>query len=236
LLLGQPHSHLHGKLPRGSKARTRLYWFRTTADSVHTLPLWWSNMAPDSRHHHNHVLPSPTATLNSTSTNPSSRRNSTRRRRRSSIMLLSPTSDGGSGSAAVEESWKQLRDSLDSDDQEEIAITSTGKTAGKTITPFLAKHIPNTYNPMGQQSAATMNTTTTEPEPANNTKYCNRHRPDRKCRRQADGPSMEQLQSELSSLSHSDRVAISHVWSVFSASPAKQRELILQGRSAPSIL
>ena len=96
------------------------------------------------------------------------------------------------------------------DELDEIAITSTGKAAGKNITPFLSKHIPNTYNPMNQQSNGQQSTSTSaELEPSSNTKFCNRHRPDRKCRRQADGPSMDQLQKELSSLSHSDRSAIS---------------------------
>jgi len=40
---------------------------------------------------------------------------------------------------------------------------------------------------------------------------------------------MEQLQNELASLSQSDQQAISHVWSLFSASPAKHRNLMLQG-------
>jgi F-box/WD-40 domain protein MET30 len=83
----------------------------------------------------------------------------------------------------------------------EIAISSNGKT----ITPFLAKHIPNTYNPMNQQGSEDE----ARPSTSSNTKYCNRHRPDRKCRRQADGPSMDQLQNEISSLSHGDRSAIS---------------------------
>jgi F-box/WD-40 domain protein MET30 len=194
------------------------------------------------------------------------------------MMLLSPTSDnngsggsGGSGSVLVDD-FKQGHHHHDDDAEDEIAISLSGKTAGKTITPFLAKHIPNTYNPMNQQSTAAgsgQGAGTSEPEPSSNTKFCNRHRPDRKCRRQADGPSMEQLQTELSSLSHSDRSAISvsflsvssvhctwgiatlatlrtllsgmnpiltaycrrsqHVWSVFSAAPSKQRELILQG-------
>ena len=169
---------------------------------------------------------------------PSSRRNSTRRRRRSSIMLLSPTSEKGSGSIlGAEDSRKRIHDSFDVDDDEhehellsddqdqgdEIAIASTGKS----VAPFLARHIPNTYNPMGAQQATLQ--AAADIASASNTKYCNRHRPDRKCRRQADGPSMEQLQNELSSLSNSDRTAISHVWSVFSAAPGRQRELILQG-------
>ncbi|KIW04743.1 hypothetical protein, variant [Verruconis gallopava] len=195
-------------------------------------------MAPDSQHISlapdrsslNRVSSnqSPPNGLASTSPPTSSRYTSIHGRHcHSAFMLPSPTSENG-----VNEGGKKFRANINNDgnahdceQQEEIAISSTDKTAGKTISPFLAKHIPNTYNPMNHQQGQAMN----EPGSASNTKYCNRHRPDRKCRRQADGPSMEQLQSELSSLSHSDRSAISHVWSVFSAAPAKQRELILQG-------
>jgi F-box/WD-40 domain protein MET30 len=126
-------------------------------------------------------------------------------------MLLSPTSDsGGVGSSSSPVLLDdRKREHYDDEAEDEIAISSSGKTAGKTITPFLAKHIPNTYNPMNAAAAGQAATTAFEPEPSSNTKFCNRHRPDRKCRRQADGPSMEQLQTELSSLSHSDRSAIS---------------------------
>lgn len=69
-----------------------------------------------------------------------------------------------------------------------ITISSTSKQAGKTVAPFLAKHIPEQYAPMGIL-----------PRPADsqrdqNTKYCYRHRPDSKCRRTADEPTMEILQ------------------------------------------
>lgn len=71
----------------------------------------------------------------------------------------------------------------------EISISSTSKLAGQTVAPFLARHIPEQYAPLGIQSQSE--------NPSNkssNTKYCYRHRPDLKCRRQADEPSMEQLQ------------------------------------------
>lgn len=70
-----------------------------------------------------------------------------------------------------------------------ITISSTSKLAGQTVAPFLAKHIPEQYAPLG-----------TKPRPSSsqtrdpNTKYCYRHRPDSKCRRTADEPSMENLQ------------------------------------------
>lgn len=74
------------------------------------------------------------------------------------------------------------------DKDDSISISSTSKQAAKNIQPFLAQHIPNQYNPLGNS-----------PQPVamnnkSNTKYCYRHRPDVKCRRQANEPSMEQLQ------------------------------------------
>lgn len=63
-----------------------------------------------------------------------------------------------------------------------------GKQAAQSITPFLTKHIPSQYAPLGapgQSDSSNENS---------NTKYCYRHRPDQKCRRQANEPSMDQLQ------------------------------------------
>ncbi len=108
------------------------------------------------------------------------------------------------------------------DDRETISISASSKQAGQTVAPFLAKHIPDQYAPGGGLAG---NTKMKDP----NTKYCYRHRPDLKCRRQADEPSMDQLQHELEDLSHGDQQAITHVWSLFSAAPAKQRNLMLQG-------
>ncbi|KAI9792159.1 MAG: hypothetical protein M1816_002699 [Peltula sp. TS41687] len=98
------------------------------------------------------------------------------------------------------------------------------KMAGDTIAPFLSKHIPEQYAPVGIQSEQT-----DLPAGNVNTKYCYRHRPDLKCRRQADEQSMKQLQKGLETLSQADQQAIAHVWSLFSAAPAKHRNLILQG-------
>lgn len=70
-----------------------------------------------------------------------------------------------------------------------ITISSTSKLAGQTVAPFLAKHIPDQYAPLGvpgNSNGATVKDS--------NTKYCYRHRPDLKCRRQANEPSMDQLQ------------------------------------------
>jgi len=70
-----------------------------------------------------------------------------------------------------------------------ITISSTSKLAGQTVAPFLAKHIPSQYAPLG---LGPQPTTSSQKDP--NTKYCYRHRPDSKCRRTADEPTMENLQ------------------------------------------
>lgn len=68
------------------------------------------------------------------------------------------------------------------------SIASTKRFAGKTVAPFLARHIPEQYAPLG----VTPQPPTSRKDP--NTKYCYRHRPDSKCRRTADEPTMENLQ------------------------------------------
>ena len=126
-------------------------------------------------------------------------------------------------------------------DGDRITITTSGKQAEKTVTPFLTKHVPEQYAPLGNFGNLTGNEMATrQPRQQHddlgvydqmsqikyvrdqisgggdvmgeedqirkkqteqevvaarpNTKYCYRHRPDLKCRRQADEPSMEQLQ------------------------------------------
>jgi len=72
-----------------------------------------------------------------------------------------------------------------------ITISSTSKVAGQTVAPFLARHIPEQYAPQGvPQPNAKKDTSKKDPS----TKYCYRHRPDSKCRRTADEPTMENLQ------------------------------------------
>lgn len=128
------------------------------------------------------------------------------------------------------------------DDHENISILASSKQAGQTVAPFLAKHIPEQYAPGGGLDSLG-NAKMKDP----NTKYCYRHRPDLKCRRQANEPSMDQLQrvgqrvwpvprkyahclQGLEDLSQGDQQAIAHVWSLFSAAPAKHRNLMLQGK------
>nr|POF07032.1 putative e3 ubiquitin ligase complex scf subunit sconb [Quercus suber] len=124
-------------------------------------------------------------------------------------------------------------------DVKEISLPATSKHAEETIAPFLTKHIPMQHNPVTAQRAAAAAAAAITPRgheeeeqvqtEQTSTKFCYRHRPDLKCRRQANEPSMDQLQNGLASLSQADQQAISHVWSLFSAAPAKHRNLMLQG-------
>ena len=75
------------------------------------------------------------------------------------------------------------------DDHDNISISASSKQAGQTVAPFLSKHIPEQYAPGGGLDSRG-NAKQKDP----NTKYCYRHRPDLKCRRQANEPSMDQLQ------------------------------------------
>ncbi|EME45614.1 hypothetical protein DOTSEDRAFT_71345 [Dothistroma septosporum NZE10] len=104
---------------------------------------------------------------------------------------------------------------------------TTSKHADMTVAPFLSEHIPIQYNPTNASEST--NPHLHHEASKVNTKFCYRHRPDLKCRRQANEPSMDQLQNELATLSQSDQQAISHVWSLFSAAPAKHRNMMLQG-------
>ncbi|KAL8795318.1 MAG: hypothetical protein Q9195_002188 [Heterodermia aff. obscurata] len=103
-------------------------------------------------------------------------------------------------------------------------ISTTSKLVGQIVAPFLAKHIPDQYAHLGGMDSSG-SSKASDP----NTKYCYRHRPDLKCRRQANEPSMDQLQHEIEGLPHADQQAVTHVWSLFSAAPSKQRNLMLQG-------
>jgi hypothetical protein len=90
-------------------------------------------------------------------------------------------------STALGEDDFDMTEDVDNQDSSSICLSSSSKFAGQTVAPFLAKHIPSQYAPLGPQE-------TPPPSWAVNTRYCYRHRPDLKCRRQADEPSMEQLQ------------------------------------------
>ncbi|KIX03884.1 uncharacterized protein Z518_07437 [Rhinocladiella mackenziei CBS 650.93] len=114
----------------------------------------------------------------------------------------------------------------DASKDKSITIASTAKHAHQTVAPFLAKHIPSQYAPLGK-AVPPPGTRDTIRDP--NSKFCYRHRPDMLCRRQADEPSMDKLQRGLDALSQEDRQGIVQVWSLFSAAPSKHRNLMLQG-------
>lgn len=78
---------------------------------------------------------------------------------------------------------------LDTAEEIEEAQATKSKRMDKMITPYLAQHIPQQYNPLGAIHGGLDAAPVTA-----NTKFCYRHRPDLLCRRQADEPSMEQLQ------------------------------------------
>jgi F-box/WD-40 domain protein MET30 len=58
--------------------------------------------------------------------------------------------------------------------------------AEKNVAPFLSRHIRDHKAPMNGQKPT--------PEMALGSRYCYRHRPDLKCRRQADEMTMDQMQ------------------------------------------
>ena len=60
-------------------------------------------------------------------------------------------------------------------------------------------------------------------------RYCTRHHPDLKCKRQADAKSMDMLQKELEDLPQSSQEACTRVWSLFSTADAPMRSLMVRG-------
>ncbi|KAH0603412.1 uncharacterized protein H6S33_007734 [Morchella sextelata] len=102
----------------------------------------------------------------------------------------------------------------------------TAESVRKDVSPFLSKHIPGQYAPQGSQQQQDGQH---DLEEKGNTKFCYRHRPDIKCRRQADEPTMEELQKGMETLPSADQQAITDVWSLFSAAPATHRNLMLRG-------
>lgn len=75
------------------------------------------------------------------------------------------------------------------------AMPIMSKHADHAIAPFYARHVPSQYNPVGVAQGQDHGEHITSPSGGANTKFCNRHRPDLKCRRQANEPSMDELQA-----------------------------------------
>ncbi|KAI1936833.1 hypothetical protein LOZ66_004340 [Ophidiomyces ophidiicola] len=97
--------------------------------------------------------------------------------------------------------------------------------AEKNVAPFLTKHIRDQHAAMNRFEPLETPNSSKNP----NSKYCYRHRPDLKCRRQADEITMDHMQQELHTLSQGDQQSIALFWSLFSAAPSKHRNLMLQG-------
>ncbi|KAI1185470.1 quinon protein alcohol dehydrogenase-like superfamily [Nemania serpens] len=131
---------------------------------------------------------------------------------------------------AEDSTMKPSRDNCDRRRPGEDAVSRlpniSRQSMSQSVTPFLREHIPTLYAPIGKPDLPSMvNLKNKDP----NSKYCYRHRPDSKCRRAADESKMALIQRDLETLSAGDRQAITNVWSLFSAAPTKQRELMLQG-------
>ncbi|KAJ5742412.1 uncharacterized protein N7511_011431 [Penicillium nucicola] len=127
---------------------------------------------------------------------------------------LTPSTPGGPSAMAVSNRSSPHKDS---------EAQTLEERARQNVASFLTKYQPRQYAPLRSEINAAA-----EHRPVN-ASYCYRHQPDSKCRRQADEQSMTRLQSDLDTLPQSDQQGIAHVWSLFSAAPAKQRTLMLQG-------
>lgn len=146
------------------------------------------------------------------------------------VKTSSPAHDAGLTSEEIETHIPQpLRDNCDREetDAPRRLVKMPSDLVGKTVSPFLKEHIPGIYAPVGKEGLPNSNSNLRPKD--GSTRFCYRHRPDSKCRRTADESKMGLIQRDLNSLSQADQEAITHVWSLFSAAPAKHRELMLQG-------
>lgn len=107
-----------------------------------------------------------------------------------SAALSGPELQAPAGSLTTQK--PSMSESTD-DQSADASLTTTSQMdlAERNIAPFLAKHIRdqkapiNEYEPAAQLPAPPLNY---------NSRYCYRHRPDLKCRRQADEVTMDQMQ------------------------------------------
>ncbi|PGH29834.1 F-box and WD-40 domain-containing protein MET30 [[Emmonsia] crescens] len=175
----------------------------------------------------NYVVESPTVTINSDSPQELRRDadGSPRKRRKLSELTPEPDTSDIPSSTAPQPPTAQFPDSEQSGEptvDDSSSIIPSTSSADKTIAPFLTRHIRDHYAPMNRFEPQKI-----ERNP--NSKYCYRHRPDLKCRRQADELTMDQMQKELHTLSQADQQSIAHFWSLFSAAPSKHQNLMLRG-------
>lgn len=127
---------------------------------------------------------------------------SPRKRRRISISRDGSSTQNHTGSSPMTSFFKDhggtsarfavTQPSIRLDADKNASMSASPRLVGQTVAPFLARHAPTQYAPLGEPHKAKPPNATQPENP--NTKYCYRHRPDLKCRRQADEPSMDQLQ------------------------------------------
>lgn len=122
----------------------------------------------------------------------------------SPVSLANPAVTTMKPGSSVPTSQRLYSASKSTDSEASEVVQSIG--ANSIIAPFMSKYLP--------QDRAT---------------YCYRHNPDAAYTRRADAKKMKELQGRLDKLDPKDREAIVHVWSIFSAAPANQRIIILQG-------
>lgn len=140
----------------------------------------------------NYVVESPTVTINSDSPQELRRDadGSPRKRRKLSELTPEPDTSDIPSSTAPQPPTAQFPDSEQSGEptvDDSSSIIPSTSSADKTIAPFLTRHIRDHYAPMNRFEPQKI-----ERNP--NSKYCYRHRPDLKCRRQADELTMDQMQ------------------------------------------
>jgi len=110
--------------------------------------------------------------------------------------MASPSAAGATSASsskhttAFEGHSQMLQDSEDTWEmpQNELDVPMSETPSAQTIAPFLTRHIPEQYNALANQVQG-------QPVNRTDTKYCYRHHPDLKCRRQADEPTMDLLQN-----------------------------------------
>lgn len=102
------------------------------------------------------------------------------------------------------------------DDRNAVAASVVASdAASRNVAPFLAKHIHTTYSNQLSADGLVVG--------MESKKFCNRHRPDVKCRRQANEPTMEELQnvrlSDPLNNSNSSRSLVRSTMTTSKASP-----------------
>lgn len=127
---------------------------------------------------------------------------------------------------AKHHNWKE--NATDKNEQEflntDLAYSPTLNDENQTTARYQTKQWDDKRTPVLSQP---QNSTDSSDNP--NKRYCYRHRPDSMCRRDADETTKVFLHSKLDLLPRIDQEPISQVWSLFSAAPAKHRNLMLQG-------